>query len=176
MKYNLFFETHSTSLDNEKSIASGQLDPPLSKKGIQQAQELGKRYQNIDISTIYCSDLQRSFTTAEIAFKSRNIPIVRDSRLREWNYGKFNGHPILEIEKLKLLYIHKSFPEGESFLNAYKRIKSFIQVLPNEPILIIGHRAVYYTLELLSSSISIEELLSKPWNWQPGWKYQNLFF
>jgi len=40
----IIFESHSTSVDNEKGVASGQLDPALSEKGKNQAIELGKRY------------------------------------------------------------------------------------------------------------------------------------
>lgn len=41
MTLEIVFETHSTSVDNERRIASGWLDPELSETGRQQAQRLG---------------------------------------------------------------------------------------------------------------------------------------
>lgn len=69
---NLMFEAHATSTDNERGIASGHLDAPLSEQGRTQAKELGSRYQDSKISLICCSDLQRSYETAELAFGARD--------------------------------------------------------------------------------------------------------
>ena len=77
MLNNLIFESHATSLDNELGISSGILDSPLSEKGRQQAKDFGLRYINSNISIVYVSDLKRSFETAEIAFVSRNVPIIK---------------------------------------------------------------------------------------------------
>lgn len=151
----ILFEIHATSIDNERKIASGHLDPQLSEKGKKQAQNLGQRYKNSKISTVYCSDLLRSYETAELAFNSRKLPIIKDRRLREWNYGNFNGSPVTEIETMKPSYINKPFPGGESLLEAVERISDFIQKLDISPIMIVGHRAVYYTLENLFNKIPL---------------------
>jgi len=171
---NLIFEAHATSIDNECGIASGHLDAPLSEKGKAQAKELGARYQNSDISLICCSNLRRSYETAEIAFGSRDIPIIKDQRLREWNYGDFNGRTTVEIAAMKLSHIDKPFPGGESLLDAVTRITNFIQLLPKGQILIIGHRATYYALEYMFNNIPLETLLTTSWQWQPGWIYPGL--
>lgn len=171
---NLIFETHATSVDNERGIASGHLYSPLSEQGRAQAKELGSRYQNSDISLICCSDLQRSYETAEIAFGARDIPIIKDQRLREWNYGDFNGYPITEIATMKLRHIDKPFTGGESLLDAVTRIANFIQLLPQGQILIIGHRATYYTLEYMLNNTPLEALLTTNWQWHPGWIYPRL--
>ena len=171
---NLIFEAHATSIDNERGIASGHLDAPLSEQGRAQAKELGSRYQDSDISLICCSDLQRSYETAEIAFGSRDIPIIKDQRLREWNYGDFNGRTTVEIAAMKLSHIDKPFPGGESLLDVVARIINFIQLLPKGQILIIGYRAIYYTLEYMINNTSLETLLTTNWQWQPGWIYPRL--
>jgi broad specificity phosphatase PhoE len=170
----LVFESHSTSTDNEKGIASGWLNPPLSLTGVQQAKELGLRYEHEDITIIYVSDSNRSFETAQIAFSSRKIPIVKDSRLREWNYGKFNGADAETVEKLKIDYLHTPFPEGESFQDVLKRFYSFKKEClegKNIRVMIIGHRATYYALELSCNKASVETLVTAKWKWQPGRKY-----
>lgn len=174
MKNDLFFESHATSLDNEQAIASGQLDSPLSEKGRKQAIELGRRYENQAISVVYCSDLQRSFETASIAFQTKGIRIIKDRRLREWNYGKFNGFPVAEIERMKGLHINEPFFGGESLLEAVSRVSGLIKELPAGKILIVGHRITYYTLEHLFNNTPFEELLKSKWHWQAGWVYRRV--
>jgi len=45
----IYFATHSMSKDNELNISSGWKDVELSEKGIQQSEELGKRFKNKEI-------------------------------------------------------------------------------------------------------------------------------
>lgn len=172
----LIFESHATSCDNEKGIASGDLDSPLSQKGVLQAQELGERYADQSIHIVCCSDLIRSYATAQIAFSGTNAAIIKDKRLREWNYGLSNGRPAMEVDKLKSSYIYEPFPGGESLVSALARVKSFEDEIysqyPHEPILFIGHRIVYYALEHRHNRVPLEDLVTKPWRWQPGWRYQ----
>src|SRR4029450_10868916 len=91
------FETHATSLDNEAGLASGWFDVALSATGEEQARTLGARRRGDNLAAVFCSDLLRSFRTAEIAFGDRALPIVRDARLRECHYGDLTRHPISEI-------------------------------------------------------------------------------
>ncbi len=70
------------------------------------------------------------------------------------------------------IYVNKPFPGGESLLEAVDRISNVIENLPNKQILVIGHRAVYYTLEHLFNKTPFEDLLAANWNWQPGWIYK----
>lgn len=72
----IVFESHSTSLDNENHLSSGWNDVELSKLGIQQAKDLGKRRMDEKFDAIFCSDLQRSYKTAEIAFGNK-FPIIQ---------------------------------------------------------------------------------------------------
>lgn len=174
MDLHIVFESHSTSIDNEKGIASGYLDSPLSEKGRKQAQDLGLRYQENQFPLVYCSDLQRSVQTAEIAFASKKIPIIQDPRLREWDYGEYNGCPTTELEQMKLSHIRHPFSGGESLLDAYHRICDFLRTITEPRLLIIGHRATYLTLEHLFSNNSFEDLVQAPWCWQPGWEYHIL--
>ncbi|MCP5507122.1 MAG: histidine phosphatase family protein [Chlamydiales bacterium] len=171
----ILFESHSTSNDNAKGIASGWNDPYLSLLGEQQAKELGNRYSKEDISTIYVSDFIRSSTTAKLAFENRNIPIIQDVRLREWNYGDFNGSSVAEVRRLKKKYIESPFPNGESLFDVLERFSSFkneyFSTFNETTVLIIGHRGTYYALEYFLNKTSLDTLLSRKWCWQPGWSY-----
>lgn len=58
---------------------------------------------------------------------------------------------------------------------AIKRIVEFerelYQEFPTQTILYIGHRALYYALKHTCYGVPLEELVIRPWKWQPGWKY-----
>ena len=107
----IIFEAHSTSLDNERDLSSGHNDIELSLLGLQQSKELGERYKNDKPDIIFCSDLQRSYKTAEIAFNGTNIPIIKDKRLRECDYGDLTQHPADEVKHQKEERISKPFPK-----------------------------------------------------------------
>lgn len=170
----IIFETHSTSMDNEARLASGWEDVALSSKGMLQAKELGTRYAHDTFAAIFCSDLQRSYKTAELAFGSRFL-IVKDAALRECNYGDCTRKPVQEVELEKSRRIHLPFPNGESYTQTCERMKGFlsdlIKLYAGKKILIIGHRATQYALEHLINGISLEEAVSAPFTWQPGWTY-----
>ena len=171
----VIFESHATTFDNEQKIASGHSDVELSELGIQQAKELGQRYQHEHFDVIFCSDLKRSYRTAEIAF-GNTFPIVRDSRLRECNYGSYEHRPNLEIEKSRAKYITMPFPNGESYEQRIQLMKSFVQELikkyPGKRVLVVGHRATQYGLERWVNGKSLPEITSSRWQWQPGWTYK----
>jgi len=170
----LLFESHATSFDNEAHIASGHNDVELSPLGIQQAKELGKRYKDQNFDAIFCSDLQRSYKTAEIAFVKK-FPIIKDKRLRECDYGDLTRHPSEEMEPLKVEHISVPFPNGESYDDTIKRMKSFLDDLKKnydgKKVMIIGHRATQYGLEYWINGVSLKTLVTAPFKWQPGWKY-----
>jgi broad specificity phosphatase PhoE len=170
------FESHGTSLDNESHKSSGWFDVELSELGERQAAELGARYKNDHFDAIFCSDLQRSYKTAEIAFVGRNFNIIKDQRLRECDYGDLTRHPSEEVEAAKARCIAKPFPNGESYTQTTERMKSFlIDLLKNydgKEVMIIGHRATQYGLEHWIKGIPIKEAVTAPWKWQPGWTYK----
>ena len=100
MAVDINYEVHGLTTDNEKRICSGFSDVELSGTGISQAKEIGQHHQDEKFATIFCSDLQRSYKTAEIAFGDR-FPIITDVRLRECNYGDFTRHSAEEVEPEK---------------------------------------------------------------------------
>jgi len=170
----IYFVAHATSKDNEAEIASGWKDVELSKLGIQQAKELRERFKDIKIDLICCSDLKRAVDTVKIAFGDK-IPIVIDKRLRELNYGDFNGKPSEIVGPMKKERIKEPFPNGESYEQAIQRIHDFYQELkekyPDKIVLIVGHRATQFGLDTLISGKNLEECLSIPFKWQPYWEY-----
>lgn len=171
----IIFESHSTTLDNEAHLSSGHFDVGLSELGVKQSEELGERYKNESFDAIFCSDLQRSYKTAEIAFDGRVFPIIKDARLRECDYGDLTKHPSEEVDKEKPKRISISFPNGESYEDTAKRMKSFLKdLLKNyngKKVMIVGHRATQYGLEHWLKGISVYDAVTAPWKWRPGWTY-----
>jgi broad specificity phosphatase PhoE len=170
----LIFETHSTSTDNERGVASGHLDVPLSDVGRAQAAEMGTRYADTEIAVVYTSDLPRAVATADIAFKNRDIRRVADRRLRECDYGTWSRSPVEQLNGVRLRFIDEPFPGGESYLDAIRRVKAFLGDLRYEPgtVLIVSHRATWYALEHLINGRDLREVIAAPWRWQPGWIYE----
>jgi broad specificity phosphatase PhoE len=171
----IIFEAHSTSLDNEAKLSSGWNDVDLSELGLRQSAELGDRYRGKLPDVVFCSDLQRSYKTAAIAFKDTLVPIVIDSRLRECDYGELTQAPKDEVEARKATSIHEPFPGGESYEDTSGRMGRFLDDLranyDDQTVLIIGHRATQYGLEEHILGKKLDEVVSEPWVWQPGWIY-----
>lgn len=171
----IIFEAHGTTYDNEAHKASGHYDVELSPLGIQQSKEMGERYRDDHFDAIFCSDLQRSYKSAEIAFGDRS-PIIKDARLRECDYGDLTRRPSGEVESQKTKRIKDPFPNGESYEQTSERMKSFLQDLLRDyngkRVMIIGHRATQYGLEHWIKGLPLEQVIPAPWKWQPGWVYE----
>jgi broad specificity phosphatase PhoE len=167
------FETHSTSEDNEAGIATGWLPGRLSEHGREQARELGERRRDDGLAVVFTSDLRRAVETAEIAFAGSPLPVVADERLRECNYGDLNGttEPIHD----RAARIDVPYPGGESWRQAVERVTGFLEELRSERagerVLVIGHSATRFALEVVANRRNLEEVMAEPFTWQPGWEY-----
>ncbi|XP_057469488.1 2,3-bisphosphoglycerate-dependent phosphoglycerate mutase 1-like [Actinidia eriantha] len=70
---------HGESLWNEKNLFTGCVDVPLTRKGVEEAIEAGKRISNIPVDVIYTSALIRAQMTAMLAMaqhRRKKVPIV----------------------------------------------------------------------------------------------------
>lgn len=174
MAVEITFEAHGTTYDNEAHRASGHFDVELSPLGIQQSKEMGERYEDAYFDAIFCSDLQRSYKSAEIAFGDR-FPLIKDARLRECNYGDTTQHSSEEVKAEKPKRIKAPFPNGESYEQTSERMRAFLQDLlrdyDGKRVMIIGHRATQYGLEHWIRGLPLERVISAPWKWQAGWSY-----
>jgi len=175
MGMTVVYETHTTTTDNERRIATGWLPGSLSEAGWREAHELGERRRNDHIAAVFSSDLRRAVETAEIAFSETKIPIHQDARLRECNYGAMNGMPVARFAGKRLGHIVTPFPDGESYRDVVERTRSFLgDINPgyeDKRIVVIGHSANRWSLEHLVNGTALEDLVDAPFNWQPGWEY-----
>ncbi len=170
----IYFAAHATTKDNEAKVASGWSDAGLSDLGHKQAKELGEIFKDTPLDLVCCSDLRRAIDTVQIAFENK-YPVIADKRLRELNYGDANGQPSAIVEPMKMSHIKEPFPGGESYEQAVVRVQGFYNEIkekyPDKTILVVGHRATQYGLDVLAGK-TLEGLLSVPFKWQPYWEYQ----
>ena len=91
----IHFIRHGETTWNNERRWQGQIDTPLSERGVAQAQALGEYLRGRAISTVYTSDLARARVTAETIAKVLDVPIQADMRWREMNVGILQGltHP-----------------------------------------------------------------------------------
>ncbi|HVD01103.1 MAG TPA: histidine phosphatase family protein [Candidatus Dormibacteraeota bacterium] len=85
----LILVRHGSSTWNDERRIQGQLDPPLSEKGRDQAHRLGARFRGVDVVGFYSSDLQRAVATAaaiaeELGREPELLPALREVALGEW--------------------------------------------------------------------------------------------
>ena len=172
----IVFETHAWSVDNERGIATGWLPGRLSEEGRRQAMHLGARRRDDGLSAVYTSDLARAVETAELAFAGSAIPIYREWRLRECNYGDLNGAQVAELDAVRLHSLDEPFPGGESYRGAVARMGEFLDELAAERhggrVLLIGHAATRWALDHLVNGVPLEKLVAAPFDWQEGWVYR----
>lgn len=168
---------HGTTTDNERDIATGQNPGELSELGITQSKEMLSKIVNKDFEVVFCSDLKRAIDTTELGFKGK-YQIVPDKRLREANYGDWNGELASKFKNEMEKYIDVKFPNGESYKDSEIRMRDFLEEMKKKytHIAIVAHQAPQLALEVIANSKSWEEAIRTDWRkigkWQPGWIYQ----
>lgn len=90
---------HGETEWNVQNKATGQLDSPLTPKGIRQAHAIADRLLRLSFTTLYSSDLGRAVQTANIIAEVCGKKVIFDQQLREWNMGIFEGLTVSEMDK-----------------------------------------------------------------------------
>lgn len=172
MAVTLIYETHSISVDNERGVATGWLPGELSAKGRELAAEMGLRRAGVDV--VYASDLRRAVQTAEIAFGGGK-EIRTDARLRECDYGTYNGWSVAEVAALRREHIETPWPGGQSYRDVVAQTASFLREVSERwqgsTVLVVSHSANRWALQHLLQGVALEDLVDAPFDWQPGWPY-----
>ncbi|MBN1779268.1 MAG: histidine phosphatase family protein [Candidatus Buchananbacteria bacterium] len=178
MAVKITYFVHGTTTDNEKEISSGWADVDLSKLGVQQSIDLKNQIKDKTFNTVFCSDLKRAVHSAELTFKNQ-IKIIQDKRLRECNYGDYNGKPSEIVEPLQEKSIGTRMPGGESYEDVKSRIADFLNFLKQnydgKHVAIVAHKAPQLAIEVLLNSKTWQQAFETDWrktkSWQPGWEY-----
>lgn len=148
---------HGHTYFNQIGLTQGWCDSPLSDKGKKQVEKLEQVLKNTHIDFIYSSISGRAYETASILNKNRQLKIHIDERLKEINFGYFEGLPehlrenfVIESkssdQNLKMDY---SAYNGENIQDVIKRHHDFVNDMiskhhQNDILLIIGHGCSLY--------------------------------
>jgi len=176
MSVKITYFVHGTTIDNETGKATGWLDGELSELGKIQSRELGETVDKKKFEVIYCSDLKRAVDSTQLAFGDG---YVKDARIREANYGEFNGQPETFKDDLEK-YVDHPFPGGESYAGIEARIVNFLDGLKKDydgkQVAIVAHQAPQLALEVICNNKTWSEAITQDWRkvgkWQPGWEYE----
>jgi len=93
---NLLLTRHGTTTVGDGIMLGGQLDVPLSAQGRHEAEALAARLSGVRIDRIVSSPMARALETAQVLAKGR--PVEVDGRLRELDYGRWEGLDYAEID------------------------------------------------------------------------------
>ncbi len=175
MEIKIIYFVHGTTYDNASDRCSGWKQVELNELGQEQAVNLGQITSSLKFDVIFTSDLVRAIDSANLAWP--NLEKIVDKRLRECNYGDYDG----ESKDLVVYdnHIEERFPNGESLKDVEKRVRDFLDYLKinyrGQTVAIVAHRAPQLALEVITKSITWEEAIKSDWrntkSWQPGWEY-----
>ena len=101
----IYLARHGETEWSRSGQHTGLTDLPLTKRGEQEARDLGKRLSGFVFAKVLASPLQRAFHTCEIA--GFGAVAEKDADLVEWNYGKYEG--------LRSTEIHAEAPDWHLF-------------------------------------------------------------
>lgn len=92
----IYLTRHGETTANVMHLAQGWSDYTLTDNGVKGAEYLGKGLRGIKFRAAYSGDLTRQEKTAEGALKysgNQKVKLKTDWRLRECNYGSYEGRP-----------------------------------------------------------------------------------
>ncbi|MFH0861727.1 MAG: histidine phosphatase family protein [Candidatus Altiarchaeota archaeon] len=178
MAVKIAYFVHGTTTDNEREISSGWSDVDLSDLGIRQSIELKNSIKEREFDAVFCSDLKRAVHSARLVFGGKTR-IIQDERLREGDYGEYNGQPSEIVEPMQEKNITARFPQGESYEDVKKRVKDFLvylrKIYDGKSVAIVAHKAPQLALEVLLKNRTWKQAFEEDWRkkkaWQPGWEY-----
>ena len=153
----LILVRHGQTESNAEKRYMGQLDSPLSERGIRQAAAVAARLADMKLSALYASDLGRAANTAQAIAQACDLPVISDHRLRERHAGVFQGMLMADAKQQYpeiFQAIQKpapvtSIPGGESAVAVRARLVPLLDELcsdyPGKHIALVTHGIVIRT-------------------------------
>lgn len=177
MSVKIIYFVHGTTTDNELHKAAGWNEVDLSEKGIEQSKALRGQINIDEIDFVISSDLRRAVHSANNIFEN-DKEIIVDKRLRECDYGDFNGDDSSKVKYEE--HIQESFPNGECLIDVERRMRSLCNELldkyDGKTIAFVAHKAPQLALDVITKNMTWEDAIDNDWRktkaWQPGWTYE----
>lgn len=113
----IYVVRHGETEGNVNRVLQGYSDFPLTKKGIDQAKELAKKFSTIRFEAVFSSDLLRAKRTAEIITLEKKMVVKTTQAIRERNFGKFEGKnwEVVNRQLKKLIEEYEKLSEEDKF-------------------------------------------------------------
>lgn len=93
----IYIVRHGQTIWNASNRLQGNADIELNERGRALAGETGVNLEKVHFDKIYSSPLIRAYETACLIRGHRNIPIIRDERLKELCFGVHEGGNFKEL-------------------------------------------------------------------------------
>jgi broad specificity phosphatase PhoE len=94
----IYLLRHPEPAEQFRQVYYGQLDIPLSDRGVRQSRAIADRLAEVPFDVIYSSDLQRAGILADALADPRDLPVRRLEVFRERSLGLLQG---LTLEEMK---------------------------------------------------------------------------
>ena len=149
-----YFVRHGqTEYNKAEIIQGGSVDAPLTAQGVAGAKQLGCYLADVPFTKVFTSPQQRAVDTAKyILAENESHPTVQtDVRLREIEFGEFDGKTMKEFEEAGYYQYFKHEPEkyennpaGETYKEVTERAYACLQDIikqsnDDDIILIVAH-------------------------------------
>ena len=149
---NIFVVRHGQTEWNVMKKMQGSADIELNEKGLSQASDTADMLKDLVFDIIFCSPLKRAKQTAEIINDDRGLHIIFDERLRERNYGEFEGTSKSSFDYNEFCSYQKNmkYEKAENVQDFFKRIYDFLDDITSKEynnILIVCHAGVEKAIE-----------------------------
>lgn len=141
----------------------GFADIPLNERGLEQANESKINLIDKTYDIVFCSPLIRAKQTATIVNEDKNIDIIYDKRLRERNYGEFEGTNKSSFNYNDFWAYNKNikYAKAENVQDFFKRIYNFLDELKlkyqDKNVLIICHAGVLKAIECYANGMMSDD-------------------
>ena len=160
----IYSTRHGETQWNLENKIVGVTDLPLTHKGIEQAKKLAEYLKEKgDINLIVTSPMQRAKQTAMYAANAIGAELIVDERLREWDYGSFEGLDRYAdgFYENKRQFATKMRGNGESLLQlahrVYSALDEIIEKHNDKNVLLVSHGGVCRVIETYFNDMSTDD-------------------
>jgi broad specificity phosphatase PhoE len=157
----LLLVRHGETDCNREHRVQGHTDVPLNARGREQARGLAEELADARLAAIYSSDLSRAHETAVAVAVTQGLEPVVDPRLREKNFGSWEGLTDVEIAERFPDAVRGRWGDGETTEEVAARVIEAVEVIcarhGDAAVLVVSHggplRAVLAHLAVPHGSI-----------------------
>lgn len=161
----LLVTRHGLTEWNASDRISGATDIDLAPEGLAMAQELADRCEGRGITRIIASPMRRAQQTAQAVSDRICIPIQTDERLREWDYGRFEGQPRTTpgFPEAKAAWGCKMPGGGESVFQIVQRTYNVLddvkRLYPEDTVLIVCHGGICRVIDSYFHDMTLDRFM-----------------